>query len=365
MSYRYLLFIFCFASIQGFAKSKFERQIFRDSVKQIPLAILKGSFFAKEDKQNVEVTLRVTDKISDKEQYYVYNPDLNTGKYMVFLPQNRTYEVAIMAKGYKSHIVQLYIPPATYMYQFDGELKLESLKAEEKTIGKKVTISKISHRVISLTEATAKSETDPYYDALAMLIDEIIERNDSAGLSRLIGNFTLSPSMPNVNSPDGEDFYYSDLIKNIDSALASGDANFINHLLEECSYKNSHYEGTEVSLDDTEYGKKLILSEQFYYNKDKWANTKEHELQLDNVLKQLEDLAGLVIEIKGYADADGKESHNKQLSERRARGVLEYLQNNNINTDKFIIKGLGSVNGLEKEAKKRRVDLKVYQLLDY
>ncbi len=57
----------------------------------------------------------------------------------------------------------------------------------------------------------------------------------------------------------------------------------------------------------------------------------EAKAELDNVAATALTLRGYVLEITGFASADGNASVNKRLSERRARAVIDYLvMNHNI-----------------------------------
>jgi len=53
--------------------------------------------------------------------------------------------------------------------------------------------------------------------------------------------------------------------------------------------------------------------------------TKEAQEALDELAGQAKTQKGFVIEVAGFASADGNEAFNKQLSERRAHAVMDYL----------------------------------------
>src|SRR5690606_10171028 len=57
----------------------------------------------------------------------------------------------------------------------------------------------------------------------------------------------------------------------------------------------------------------------------------EAKQQLDDVATAAMTMRGYVIEVTGFASADGSERANKLLSERRAKAVIDYLiQTHNI-----------------------------------
>ena len=53
--------------------------------------------------------------------------------------------------------------------------------------------------------------------------------------------------------------------------------------------------------------------------------TPEAKIQLDQVAKGALNLKGYVVEVAGYASADGDEAYNRTLSQRRADAVVQYL----------------------------------------
>jgi outer membrane protein OmpA-like peptidoglycan-associated protein len=66
---------------------------------------------------------------------------------------------------------------------------------------------------------------------------------------------------------------------------------------------------------------------------------------LDDVASQVANLrSGYMFEIQGFADAQGSESYNDGLSQRRAEAVLRYLVSKNVPLFRISIVGLGEAN---------------------
>ena len=66
------------------------------------------------------------------------------------------------------------------------------------------------------------------------------------------------------------------------------------------------------------------------------------KMVLDGVASQVSSLAsGFIIEIQGFASADGDENYNVTLSERRAEAVQRYLVSKNVPLFRISIVGLG------------------------
>jgi len=72
-----------------------------------------------------------------------------------------------------------------------------------------------------------------------------------------------------------------------------------------------------------EYKETKILIIQFEFNS---ANLLEKvKLELDRLAHQTKNLRGFLIEVKGFASADGNDAYNVRLSESRAESVVRYL----------------------------------------
>ena len=78
------------------------------------------------------------------------------------------------------------------------------------------------------------------------------------------------------------------------------------------------------ALDEYEVRDSVVLHFKFGSS----ALTPEAKAQLDDVAKGALALKGSVVEVTGYASADGDESYNRILSQRRADAVVQYLADN-------------------------------------
>ncbi|HRO41540.1 MAG TPA: OmpA family protein [Flavipsychrobacter sp.] len=78
-----------------------------------------------------------------------------------------------------------------------------------------------------------------------------------------------------------------------------------------------------------------------YYDYDKATLRPESVASLDSLVNFMRDNASLSVEIYSFADAKGTDQYNKNLSERRAQSVKDYLVNNGIEDARMIVKGYG------------------------
>lgn len=65
------------------------------------------------------------------------------------------------------------------------------------------------------------------------------------------------------------------------------------------------------------------------------------------------------IKVDGYADPVGEAPYNKILSEKRARSVANYMKNNGVQTDNFVVTGYGETTSYGSNRDNRRVEVTV------
>lgn len=78
------------------------------------------------------------------------------------------------------------------------------------------------------------------------------------------------------------------------------------------------------SLDDYDVQK----SETINFKVGSWMLSKDAKAALDDIANQAKGEKGFVIEVRGFASADGGENSNRTLSQKRAEAVMHYLAEN-------------------------------------
>ena len=79
-----------------------------------------------------------------------------------------------------------------------------------------------------------------------------------------------------------------------------------------------------------------------YFDTDKWDIKAESLPELNKLVKLLKENPDLKILIEGHTDKSGKDTHNQQLSEKRAKAVMEFLISKNISGHRLSFKGFGA-----------------------
>jgi outer membrane protein OmpA-like peptidoglycan-associated protein len=110
----------------------------------------------------------------------------------------------------------------------------------------------------------------------------------------------------------------------------------------------------------------MSLKTKIYFAADKSTLEQKYHTRLDKFLRILEENSNLGIEISGFASPDGNEEYNRELSNKRAIEVLEYLNHRGIVRRRIVAKGYGETTSeaLSKE-ESRRVEVKIVVLDGY
>ena len=95
------------------------------------------------------------------------------------------------------------------------------------------------------------------------------------------------------------------------------------------------FEVEEIVID------KPIVLENIYYDFDKWNIRPDAALELDKLVKLLEDNPNIEIELGSHTDARGADNYNLVLSSRRAMSAVFYLVKQGIDPNRLTWKGYG------------------------
>ncbi|HRE12153.1 MAG TPA: OmpA family protein, partial [Ignavibacteria bacterium] len=108
-----------------------------------------------------------------------------------------------------------------------------------------------------------------------------------------------------------------------------------------------------------------IVLNNIYFDFDRSDLQQGSFVELDRVVKFLNDNPGVNIEISAHTDSKGSEDYNLTLSQKRAESVVAYLAGAGIDPARLVAKGYGESvpvadNSTEEgSAKNRRVEMKV------
>jgi outer membrane protein OmpA-like peptidoglycan-associated protein/Tol biopolymer transport system component len=96
----------------------------------------------------------------------------------------------------------------------------------------------------------------------------------------------------------------------------------------------------DVQLKNVAVGSKIVLRN-IFFDTGKYSLRPESTNELERLIKLLNDVPTLKIEISGHTDNRGSTEMNQVLSQNRAKAVVEYLIANGINKDRLEFAGYG------------------------
>ncbi len=85
----------------------------------------------------------------------------------------------------------------------------------------------------------------------------------------------------------------------------------------------------------------LIKLENIYYDFDLWNLRPEGKVELDKLVRYMQEHPDLTVELGSHTDSRGSFSYNIRLAERRSNSCVKYIKSKGIPSDKIIAKGYG------------------------
>ncbi len=104
-----------------------------------------------------------------------------------------------------------------------------------------------------------------------------------------------------------------------------------------------------VDLKKIEVGEAIVLRN-IFFDLNKYSLRPESKTELERLYKIMVENPTLTIELSGHTDTRGSSSHNKELSENRAKAVVEYLVDKGIGSSRMVYKGYGEEKTIVSDA---------------
>lgn len=121
-----------------------------------------------------------------------------------------------------------------------------------------------------------------------------------------------------------------------------------------------------IALKKIKVGSTIVLRN-IFYDYDKATLRPESVAELERLLKLLQDVPTLVIEIGGHTDSDGSDDYNQKLSQNRSKSVVDYLISKGIKAERLVARGYGETVPIdtndtpEGKQNNRRTEFKILQ----
>lgn len=380
----------------------------------IPLTLVKGTVKAGHPAKPVKFDIKVYDKNTQQQIKYVYAPDPKTGKYLLIFPPAKNYQLVISTPDFMPQLINIHIPYQNYFYELYQEITLTPITLNNKEIGEEVTVNNVFYDIYKTPEADSITQNldvqqPQYYEHLLELVENIIQTSDT--ISKLSYNnttdnqkqlnkntdellnmiedaintndpVTLSILDANTKQKDkvAETHFYTDGIKSKSATMQiiGKDTFYTAEPIDLSRFDIHTHNGGKASRQDAPNmalfkisqpeQRKTIHTHTIYYSIDESELTAEAKKSLQPIIELLIDNPSIGAEINGYADTRGEQSHNLNLSQKRAQNVLKYLLNYNVDGRKIITQGHGEstehgiYDSKTKDMNYRRVEINLFEL---
>lgn len=123
----------------------------------------------------------------------------------------------------------------------------------------------------------------------------------------------------------------------------------------------------DIELKGLKVGSKIVLKN-IFFDLDKATLRPESTAELNRLIKLMNDVPTLKIELSGHTDSQGSDVYNQGLSERRSQAVVDFLTKAGISASRLVSAGYGETQPIAtnetKEGRQlnRRTEFKVLSL---
>lgn len=348
----------------------------------IPLTLVKGRILDEETGKPVPTKIKIIDNSSSKKIDFVYNPNPETGNYLIIFPPGKNYDMIIESEKYMPYTININVPNQNYFYELYQEVTLKAIKQFDVVVGQEISVKNVFYDTGNDTKKVSvrknneamlvKNDSVDLFD----LMDAIISSTDSVAFNYLLDLMYEVNPIDNVDFSIMEDnddmeyakrtYYYDESdTTHLEERVIDGQTIYSLPSLKvtEEDYKRKQQKAKKTAS----YNKKLLEPVyKIYFDADKSALKKLYHSELQEILTAMEDHAMLGIEISGFASADGDADYNRRLSNKRAREVLDFFNHRGVVRRRIIAKGFGATeNSTASKEEGRRVEIKLVDLSDY
>jgi len=342
----------------------------------IPLTMIKGRVINTETGKPMPTKMYVVDMETKKDLEFVYNPDPKTGEYLIILPPSKNYDIVIESEGFLPYTLNVNIPNQTYFYELYQQVSLKSIKQFDVVVGQEVEVKNAFYD----TDAEVKTELRKSneaklvqtgkVDVYEMMLD-LMASNDKEGIEYLTSLIEHTDPIGGVNFNEKENskidvvsrtFYFDESDESkFEQKKVDGKVVFslpTVNITEELKSKKAGVKPA-AAFDKNA----LTKFSKVFFDQGKSELKSIYNKELDGILAALIQNPVLGVEISGFASAEGTEETNRDLSNKRAIAVLDYLNHQGIVRRRIVAKGYGATKD-QTAAKEegRRVEVRVVEL---
>jgi outer membrane protein OmpA-like peptidoglycan-associated protein len=341
----------------------------------IPLTMIKGKILNAETGKPMPTKMYVVDNETKKNLEFVYNPDPQTGTYLIILPPNKNYDIIIESEGFLPYTLNVNVPNQNYFYELYQLIKLKTIKQFDVVVGQEVQVKNAFYD----SEQDAKTDLRKTHEAKLvqsgtvdvydMMLD-LIASNDKEGIAYLTELIQHTDPVDAVNFDEKQNskievasrtYYYDESDESkFEQKQVDGKTIFSLPTMVVAEESKRLKEATKASAYDKAVLTKFV---KILFDAGKSDLKTQYNAELDNIMAILNKYPDLGVEISGFASAEGTEELNRELSNKRAITVLDYLNHKGVVRRRIVAKGYGATKDQTASKEEgRRVEVRVVDL---
>lgn len=343
-----------------------------ENASSIPLTMIKGKVINGETGKPMPTKMYVIDNDTKKEVKFVYDPDPQTGNYLIILPPNKNYDIIIESEGFLPYTLNVNVPNQTRFYELYQKISLSTIKQFDVVVGQEVRVKNAFYE----SEQEVKTELRKSHESKLVksgnidvydLMLDLMAANDKEGIEYLVALIEQTESVDEINFDESQN-------PKVESAVRS----YYYDESDESKFEKKLVEGKTVfslptmvmheelkkqaePIKSVSYDRKALDSfVKVFFDVGKSDLKTQYIPELDKILLLLDKNPDLAVEISGFASAEGDETKNRELSNKRAITVLNHFNFKGIVRRRIVAKGQGIAkeqSGNKEEG--RRVEVKV------
>lgn len=338
----------------------------------IPLTMIKGRILNADTGKPMPTKIYVIDNQTNKKLDFVYDPDPETGNYLIILPPARNYDVIIESEGFLPYTINVNVPNQDYFYELFQQINLKTIKQFDVVVGQEVQVKNAFYNTNQDSKADlrktheAKLAQSGNVDIYDLMMD-LLAAGDDEGVAYVLELIHLTNTMDKVDFDDSNPnlevatrvYYYDESDeskfekKNVEGKTILSLPTFE---VSEEAQKQKNQTAKKTAAYDKALLNKLV---KVYFDVAKSDLKAQYHAQLDDILAALKKNPDLSVEISGFASQEGSEEMNRELSNKRAIEVLNYLNHRGIVRRRIIAKGYGATKTETSKEEGRRVEVRI------
>lgn len=342
----------------------------------IPLTMIKGKILNAETGKPMPTKIYLIDNETDKKLDFVYNPDPETGNYLIILPPAKNYDMIIESEGFLPYTLNINVPNQTYFYELYQLINLKTIKQFDVVVGQEVQVKNAFYDTDQDVKADlrktheAKLVQSGNVDVYDMMLD-LMASDDKEGIAYLTDLIQQKDPVEDVVFDETKNkkievaartYYYDESDESkFEQKQVDGKTIFsLPTFMVNEEVKRQKEQAAKVSKFDKAALTKLV---KVYFDAGKSDLKAQYSTQLDQILAELGKYPDLGVEISGFASAEGSEQLNRELSNSRAIAVLDYFNHKGVVRRRIVAKGYGASKDVATTKEEgRRVEVRIVDL---